>query len=260
MGLAMSNETSVTQAQLRAHAALQAGFARHPATRLLLASILVAHIAVGLVMLSRGRFTWIGVVVAPRGPRLLSRCGAMNGELLDAGELWRTVSMIFLHGDGTHIFLNGIALFALGRLCEAVYGSVRFTWLFLLSGVGGGIFSWLGGNDLSVGASGGIFGLLGAAFIFGWRHRADLPEPTGAFFRKNLAPWIALNLFIGIVVPFIDNLGHTGGLVTGGILALVLGNRVVPGQDTGPLAKGGMVLGILFLVGVAAIGVGGKWL
>jgi len=256
----MSDQLTVTEDQLRAHQALQAGLHRTPATRLWLAAIVIAHLAVGLVMLSRGRFTWLGVVLAPRGPRLLSRCGAMNADLLDAGELWRTVSMIFLHGDGTHIFLNGIALFALGRLCEAVYGSVRFTWLFLLSGVGGGLFSWLGGNELSVGASGGIFGLLGAAFVFGWRYRAALPKPTGDFFRKNLAPWIALNLFIGVVIPFIDNLGHTGGLVTGGILALILGNRVVPGEDTGPLAHGGMVLGILFLLGCAAIGVAGKWL
>ncbi len=74
---------------------------------------------------------------------------------------------MFLHGDGLHILLNALALWALGRLCEALYGPARFLWLFLMSGICGACFSWLGGNESSVGASGGIFGLMGAAITPG---------------------------------------------------------------------------------------------
>ncbi|MEL6345401.1 MAG: rhomboid family intramembrane serine protease, partial [Myxococcota bacterium] len=78
----------------------------------------------------------------------------------------------------------------------------------------------------------GIFGLLGAGFVFGWRYRARLPGPMSVFLRRRLAPWIVINLIIGMIIPFIDNLGHTGGLIGGSILAMILGNPVVPGEQS----------------------------
>ena len=61
-----------------------------------------------------------------------------------------------------------------------------------------------------MGSSGGIFGLLGAAIVFGWRHRHQLHPETSRFFRIKLVPWVVLNLVIGVVVPVIDDLGLVG--------------------------------------------------
>ena len=157
------------------------------------------------------------------------------------------------------MLLNGVAFFALGRLCEAVYGSVRFLWLFLVAGVCGSTLSFLGGNALSVGASGGIFGLLGAAVVFGWRYRHKLPPGASDFFRMRLLPWVALNLFIGAVIPFIDNLGHTGGLIGGAVMAALIGNRVVPGEEGTARGKVWMASVSFAILAWAALGVGRQW-
>ncbi len=229
-------------------------------TAALVALITGIHLALGAVMWSRGQVGFLGALAAERGANLLIRSGAMRAPKIDAGELWRLVSCVFLHGDGLHILLNALALWALGRLCEALYGPSRFLWLFLASGICGACFSWLGGNESSVGASGGIFGLMGAAMVFGWRYRHRLPEPMSVFLRRKLAPWVVVNLVIGAVIPFIDNLGHTGGLVGGCVLAMILGNRVVPGEESPWPLRALMAAVSLLLMGGAALAVAGKWL
>jgi len=225
----------------------------------LTATMLGIHLWIGAIMWMRGWVGPLGALALPRPTKLLTRWGAMRDLKLDAGELWRLVSCVFLHGDGLHMLLNGLALVALGRLCEALYGPARFLWLFLLSGVCGAGFSWLGGNTTSVGASGGIFGLMGAAMIFGWRYRARLPEPMSHFLRRSLLPWVILNLAIGLFIPFIDNLGHVGGLVGGTVAAMVIGNRVIPGEQSHPAIRGAMAVGSALLLLAAARGVAARW-
>ena len=148
-------------------------------------------------------------------------------EIVDAGQYYRTISCMFLHGDLFHLLLNGVALFGLGRLCEATYGKARFLWLFVFSGLCGSLLSLQGGVALSVGASGAIFGMLGAGVVFGLRYRKELPAPLRAIFGRGLIPWVILNIVIGLNVDKIDNLGHMGGLFGGCFLALVMGNQVI---------------------------------
>lgn len=250
---------SVEHDHARVDDALFRGLRGARLTWALVVLLVAVHLALGLVMRHRGRTDWVGVLFEARGPRLLARAGAMRAPDVDQGELWRLASAMFLHGDALHLGLNALALVALGRLCEAVYGPLRFGWLFLLAGIGGASLSWVGGNPSTVGASGAIFGLMGAAIVFGWRYRDRLDGETGAFFRLRLLPWAGLNLVIGLVVPVIDNLGHAGGLVTGAILGAVLGNRVVPGEESGRVAHVGMAVGCLGVVGAAVWGVVGSW-
>lgn len=234
------------------------GLARPWMTGGLVAAILSLHGVLGLILMERGRTGALGVLIAIRPPRLLRRCGAMESVSLDRGELWRLVSANFLHVEGLHVLLNALALVALGRLCESVFGSTRLLWLFLVSGMSGAALSWLGGNRLSVGASSGVFGLMGAAIVFGWKYRAELPPRAGAFFRWKLLPWLLLNLALGLL-PFIDALGHLGGLIGGSVLAMTLGNRVVPGESGRPLARVAMGLASALLLAWAAWRVSGKW-
>ena len=207
----------------------------------------VLHLIAGVQQYRMGAGNLAGILVGQRPRQVLIDMGAMFAPGVDVGEVWRLISCIFLHGDGTHMLLNGVALIGLGRLWEGVVGPLRLLWLVLITGLGGSLLSYLGGNEASVGASGAIFGLMGAAVVFGWRFRRELPPHIGDLFRRKLLPWVGLNLFIGYVIPFIDNLGHVGGLITGAVLALVTGNRIVPGND------GSMGLKILMGVGSTAL-------
>lgn len=227
-------------------------------TAALVSAVVGAHLCVGLVPWSRGNSDLLGVLIRTRGPRLLRRCGAMHGPSLDDGELWRLVSASFLHVEGLHLLLNALALLALGRLVEAVYGPTRLLWLFLVAGAGGAALSWTAGNPLSVGASSAVFGLMGAAIVFGWRHGRQLPGRVRAFFRWKLLPWLALNLALGLL-PFIDAWGHAGGLVAGSVVAAALGDAVVPGNAGPPWARAAMAAASLALLAFGAWGVGSQW-
>tara|TARA_B100000575_G_C23099732_1_gene634443 strand:- start:697 stop:1539 length:843 start_codon:yes stop_codon:yes gene_type:complete len=219
---------AVIKAQRRVWMNLVDGLGRPWMTVTLLVVIGLAHLLAGVIDFSQGLVNVAGIIVSQRSTGVLVVLGAMVGERVGDGEVWRLISCLFLHGDGTHILLNGLALYGLGRLCESVYGPVRFLWLFLVAGMCGSTLSWLGGNAASVGASGSIFGLMGACIVFGYRYRLVLPPHIGDMFRRKLLPWVGLNLAIGVVIPFIDNLGHLGGLVGGAVMAMVVSNRVIP--------------------------------
>lgn len=226
-------------------------------TWILLAVCVATHVALGLVMATRGKgLLW--ATFGSRGVRLLGRAGGLTHAALH-GEPWRAASSLFLHADALHLALNGLALWGLGELCEALYGPVRFLWLFLLCGLGGSLVSLTGNTEVTVGASGSLFGLMGAAMVFGWRYRRVLPADLGALLRRQLLPWVALNLGIGAVLPFVDNRAHVGGLVTGLFLGSILGNRIVPGAESGPTSRGAMALGSAAILLVAAGGVAGLW-
>lgn len=196
----------------------------------LLTMILLAHAAVSWRMLSNGRGLLVALV-GNRGEKLLLRAGALNDHALGDGEAWRLITALFLHGDGLHLLLNGLALAGLGALCEAVFGPARLLWMFVLCGVGGGLCSSLGGVDLSVGASGALFGWMGAVLAFGARYRRVLPVDVNAMLQRQLLPWAALNVLIGFLIPFLDWRAHLGGLGVGLVLGAISGNRVVPGAE-----------------------------
>ena len=209
-----------------------------PATTLLVAAIVLVHLATGLDDWLSGRFTGSGrpaavydVLFGSRSPEGLVAWGANAFGSVVAGERWRLPASVFLHGDVLHVTLNCVALFGLGRLCEAVFGPARFLALFLASGFAGATLTHLGGTELSVGASGGVFGLMGAGVVFGRRFQASLPPSVRPIFGRGLVPWILVNILIGFSVPRIDNLGHLGGLHGGSLLALVAGSPVVPGAE-----------------------------
>lgn len=222
-------------------------------------TLLVIHLALGTRMYLNGRVGPIGLLLARRPPALLDRAGGQSAADIDAGELWRLVSCIFLHQDGLHLLLNGLAFVGLGRLCESIFGRARLLALFVVSGMCGSTLSYLGGTELSVGASGAVFGLLAAPIVFGWRFREELPTELGRALRLRLLPWAGLNLAIGALIPFIDNLAHLGGLFGGAALAAVFSPPVVPGREGHPWTGRVLVAGSLALIGWAAFGVAGNW-
>lgn len=205
-----------------------------PMTSALTAACVLVHGLSGWVDLRLRGFSPLMVVFGVRGPEALVAVGGRASARVLDGEWWRLLSCLFVHGDLLHLVMNGVALFGLGRLCEAVYGPTRLLALFLLCGLSGALLSQLSGAPLSVGASGSVFGLLGAGVVFGLRHRALLAPPLRAVFGQGLLPWVALNLAIGFVIPGIDNAGHVGGLLGGGLAGLIVSPRVLPGHRPRP--------------------------
>ena len=145
--------------------------------------------------------------------------GANVGELIRVGEYWRLVTSAFLHIGIIHLAFNMYILFLIGPKLESYYGKARFITIYLGSAIGCSLLSIIFTNGISAGASGAIFGLLGAFCYFGYHHRIYL----GDTIKRQIVPLILLNLAIGFMIPGIDNAGHIGGLIAGILLSMAVG-------------------------------------
>jgi len=147
--------------------------------------------------------------------------GAKGNEAIRAGQLWRFFTPMLLHGSILHIGFNMYALNAFGAGLERRYGHGRFLLLYILGGFAGTVFSFLFTRAYSIGASGAIFGLIGAEGIFLYQNRKLFGARVGRAIN-NVVFVVAINLFLGLQ-PGIDNWGHVGGLMGGLIFAWFAG-------------------------------------
>jgi membrane associated rhomboid family serine protease/Tfp pilus assembly protein PilF len=145
--------------------------------------------------------------------------GAAYRPYFQQGQYWRLVMPIFLHIGWTHILLNMYALYILGPMLERVYGYGRFAFIYIASGIASSYLSMRMSADISVGASGAIFGVAGAMLVTGFLHREVVPHHWRRAFGKILLVAIALEFLVDRFIPHIDIWGHLGGLVGGMILA-----------------------------------------
>jgi len=157
--------------------------------------------------------------------RVLVGLGANYGPLVwGEGQWWRLLTSVFLHIGFAHLLVNGWALFQLGTLFENWLGSLQMLLVFLVSGVAGSLGSMLWHQDaatVSAGASGAIFGLIGALITFLLR-RHDLLSPAGRSVLGQLVLWAGINVVFGLSVPGIDNAAHFGGAAAGLLCGLVV--------------------------------------
>ena len=178
----------------------------------------------------------------------LLRSGALSARKIDQGEIWRLGMSLVLHGDLLHLGMNMLALLALGRMAESIFGKVRCFSILYLSGMGGALLSWSMGAQRTVGASGAIFGLLATMSVFGWKYRDELTGELGSLLRRKLLFWGVVNLVLGFVIPNIDNPSHIGGFVCGGLLGTMISHQWERGWERLILASvtiGGIWLSIL---------------
>lgn len=150
--------------------------------------------------------------------RVLIAFGAKVNSLIQAGEIWRFLTSAFIHIGIMHLTFNLYALWALGPLTEETFGHWTFLIIYILSGIGGSIASFFFSTALSAGASGAIFGLLGALLSFSYKRRNLWKTGLG----MNLIIVIVVNFGFGLLQPGIDNFAHLGGLLTGGITSVLL--------------------------------------
>ena len=179
---------------------------RTPVTAVLLVAIAIVY---GLQLYNGEEFT---------------AAGANYGPAIQAGQYWRLVTSMFLHGGLLHLALNGWALYQLGALFEMLVGSPRMLLVYFVTGIAGSLVSAWFSRVPSVGASGAIFGLLGALIAFLARRRGAL-TPQGKAILMQLLFWAVVNVVFGFSDPQIDNSAHLGGCAAGLLLGFTLPER-----------------------------------
>ena len=148
--------------------------------------------------------------------------GALVRDRVVQGEWWRLLTATVLHGNAQHIMSNAVSLYILGMASEHAYGTHPTALIYVVSGVSGSLLSIAMGPGPSVGASGAIFGLMGAVIVLFWRYHQGLlvrDKRIGVV----VAVWALLTIVTGLTTPMIDNAGHVGGLLGGMSVAWMLG-------------------------------------
>lgn len=150
--------------------------------------------------------------------RVLLIMGAKFGPFIEYGQYWRLITCMFLHGGLIHIFCNMYSLYYVGSQIEVLYGRKKYLLIYFISGIGSSLFSYIMSPfSISVGASGAIFGLLGAMFIYLVKERKRFVKGV----IGNLVFVILINIYIGLSLNNIDNYAHIGGLIVGCILSFI---------------------------------------
>lgn len=166
--------------------------------------------------------------------------GANNIQLLKHGQIYRLITYGFLHGSIVHLISNMYCLYVIGSQVENNLEKKRFLIVYFVSMITGGLLSALFNDGISIGASGAIFGLLGAILYFGLHFRLYLSEAL----RTRIIPVIVLNLIIGFAVPGIDVACHIGGLIGGFLSAMMVG---IPDIDNKKDKVNGTILLLIFI-------------
>ncbi|MBN1427541.1 MAG: rhomboid family intramembrane serine protease [Anaerolineae bacterium] len=147
----------------------------------------------------------------------LTMLGAKDNQMIVSGQFWRLFTPMFLHGGVFHLGLNCYSLYWIGPRIERSFGHWRFLAIYILSGIAGTVASFAFGPYPSIGASGALFGLIGALIPMLYLNRKIFANTQQQI--TNIIVVIAMNLVYGLSAGGIDNWGHIGGLVGGLILA-----------------------------------------
>lgn len=149
--------------------------------------------------------------------------GAMYLPLLQQGEYYRMFTSIFLHFGFSHLVNNMLMLGVMGWQLELVIGRIKFLIIYFAAGLGGNVLSALaelriGDYAVSAGASGAIFGIIGALLYIAVRNHGQIGNVSG----QGILIMVALTLYYGFTSSGVDNFAHIGGLAAGFVLAVLL--------------------------------------
>lgn len=162
--------------------------------------------------------TLVNIFTGDENADVLIAFGAKYNPDILAGQYWRLITPIFLHANLLHVGLNMFNFLLLGLVVEHIYGHLRFLLIYLLAGLISILASFMfAPQDVSIGASGAIFGLVGAYGFFILAHRRAFPY-QGIAALAWLVVITGMNLGLGFVLSGIDNYAHMGGLLGGCLL------------------------------------------
>ncbi len=146
------------------------------------------------------------------------RYGAKFNPLIIAGDWWRFITPVFLHFGIIHLAMNMFSLYVLGPSVETLFGKLRFFFIYMSAGIIGVMASFAFVDGVSAGASGAIFGLLGALLYYAWLEK----DASYHVDVKQIMVIVAINLVYGFSVSSIDNAGHLGGFLGGFLAAMIV--------------------------------------
>ena len=163
-------------------------------------------------------------------------------------EYYRLLTGTFLHGGLFHLLSNCYALYIIGSQIESFYGKSKYLIIYLFSAITGSLLSITLANNASIGASGAIFGLMGALLYFGYYYRVYI----GSTWKQRILPVILLNLVICLIVPGIDYFAHIGGLIGGVLISMAVGLKYKHKKVEN---INGVILSLIFLVFLIYLGI-----
>ena len=203
-------------------------------------AIMAANVAVFIWEVNSGAFidSKAAIEAGALGHPSILEAGALIRERVLAGEWWRMITAIFLHGGIDHLIGNMFVLYIVGMACEHAFGAARTALIYFGSGLTGSAVSLAMGPGPSVGASGAIFGVLAAVVVMVYRYqkRFQVRDKRVGFV---LAAWAGWQLLTGFVSPFIDNFAHLGGMLGGAMAALWLVPQLTVGGSRSPSPQRG---------------------
>jgi rhomboid protease GluP len=178
--------------------------------------IRVAHILLGLNI---AIFAYLMFIDPNLSTQTLVTYGAKYNYKIVDGEYWRLFTTMFLHANLPHLLFNMMALNIFSRDLEVIFGKKKFLAIYFLAGFMGSFGSFVFNDNVAVGASGAIFGLLGAnLYLF-----TINPEAYKKIYGSDILVLIAINLAYGFMTPQIDNAAHLCGLIGGYFASWALG-------------------------------------
>jgi len=185
--------------------------------------------------------------------RVMLELGAQATPLLDA-EPWRLLTSTFLHFGLIHLASNMFGLYLFGQIFEELVGSRRFAALYLAAGLAGSATTvvFVGSNTVSAGASGSIFGLLGAFAVLGFQLRET---PQGQAWLRQAGVLFGLNLVLGLSSPSIGLEAHAGGAVAGAVIFAAYAGRRGPRSFWADRHRGTTTRGLSAAIIVAVLSV-----
>lgn len=179
---------------------------------------------IGLVAANIVVYIVLAMMGDPYDPIFMIKHGAAFTPLIiEGGEYYRLITCMFLHFGVEHLINNMIVLGALGMHLEPHLGKIRFLIIYILSGIAGNVLSIIsdtlsGSYPASAGASGAVFGIMGALVIVVIKNKGRIEGID----RNRMIFMVILSLYLGFTSPGTDNMAHIGGLIAGFLLTSVL--------------------------------------
>ena len=180
-------------------------------------------VTVGFVAVNVLVYVILEILGNTENSEFMVRMGAVWPPYVKQGEYWRLFTATFMHFGFEHLVNNIVMLLVIGFTLEREIGTIKFLIIYLLSGLGGNLLSAVwdmmsGSFAVSAGASGAIFGIVGALLYVAIRNRGRIGDVSG----RGLAFMVILSLYYGFTSGGVDNFAHIGGLLSGFILSVLL--------------------------------------
>ena len=195
--------------------------------------------AIGLLLDIPGALQQRGILnLLSPSDRALYRLGMTGGLAAFENHWWTPLTAVYLHGGLLHIFFNLMWIRQLGAETQELFGRARFFILFTVTGVAGFLLSNAMGARPSIGASGAIFGLLGAMLAFARRRGG-----WGDVASRQIMQWAVILLIFGFITPGVNNWAHLGGLASGFAMG-----HFLPANNQRREGRGVQILALAFLI------------